>query len=91
MHSRGAIPKPTLCVIRAYMPLKLVHIDFTSMESKMELNKPLSLKNVLVMTDHFMWYALAIVIKDQTVKTIAKILYERFIAVFCAPVKLLSD
>ena len=48
-------------------------------------------KNVLVMTDHFMRYALAVVTKDQMAKTVAKVFYERFIAVFRAPAKLLSD
>ena len=48
-------------------------------------------KNVLVMTDHFMRYALAVVTKDQTAKTVAKVFYERFIAVFGTPAKLLSD
>ena len=57
----------------------------------MELNKPPMVKNVLVMTDHFMRYALAVVTKDQMAKTIAKVFYEHFIAVFRAPTKLLSD
>ena len=57
----------------------------------MELNKPLVVKNVLVITDDFMRYALAVVMKDQTAKTVTKIFYEHFIAVFGAPMKLLSD
>ena len=86
---KGAIQKAPLCPIRAYTPLELVHVDFTSMESMMELNKPPSVKNVI--TDHFMRYALAIITKDQTTKMVAKVLYERFIVVFGAPAKLLSD
>ena len=57
----------------------------------MELNKPPSVKNVLVITDHFMHYALAVVTEDQMAKTVAKVLYEKFIAVSGAPAKLLSD
>ena len=49
------------------------------------------MKNVLVMTDHFMRYALAVVTKDQMAKTVAKVFYEHFIAIFRAPAKLLSD
>ena len=79
------------CPIRAHTPLELVHVDFTSVESTMELNKPLSVQNVLVIMDHFMCYALAVMTKDQTAETIAKLLYERFIMVFGVPVKLLSD
>ena len=43
------------------------------------------------MTDHFTRYALAVVTKDQTAKTVVKVFYEHFIAVFGAPAKLLSD
>ena len=57
----------------------------------MELNKPPVLRNILVMTDHFTRYALAVVTKDQMAKTVVKVFYEHFIAVFGAPAKLLSD
>ena len=57
----------------------------------MELNKPPVVKNVLVMTDHFMRYALVVVMKDQMAKMVVKVFYEHFIAVFRAPAKLLSD
>ena len=57
----------------------------------MELNKALVVKNVLVITDHFMGYALVVVMKDQTTKTVVKVFYERFIVVFGAPAKLLND
>ena len=77
-----------MCLIRAHAPLELIHIDFTSVESTME---PPSVKNVLVIADHFMCYALAFVTKDQMAKIVAKVLYERFISVFGAPAKLLSD
>ena len=87
----GEVPKAPLCPIRAYAPLELVHLDYTSIESTMELNKPPLVKNILVMTDHFMRYALAVVMKDQTAKTATKVFYECFIAVFGVPAKLLSD
>ena len=57
----------------------------------MELNKPPVVKNILMMTNHFMRYALVVVTKEQTAKMAAKVLYEHFIAVFGAPAKLLSD
>ena len=68
----GEVPKALLCPIRACAPLKLVHLDYTNIESTMELNKPPVVKNVLVITDHFMRYALVVVMKDQTTKTVAK-------------------
>ena len=87
----GEVPRAPLCPFRAYALLELVHLDYTSIESTIKLNKPPMVKNVLVMTDHFMRYALAVVTKDQMAKTVAKVFYEHFIAVFQAPAKLLSD
>ena len=88
---KGEVPRAPLCPIWAYAPLELVHLDYTSIESMMELNKPPMVKNVLVMTDHFTRYALVVVTKNQTAKTVVKVFYECFIAVFGAPAKLLSD
>ena len=66
----GEVPRAPLHPIRAYALLELVHLDYTSIESTMELNKPPMVKNVLVMTDHFTRYALAVVTKDQMAKTV---------------------
>ena len=81
----GEVPRTPLCPIQAYAPLELVHLDYTSKESTMELNKSPMVKN------HFTRYALAVVMKDKTAKMVAKVFYEHFIAVFGAPAKLLSD
>ena len=80
-----------MCPIRAHALLKLIRIDFMSVESTLELNKPPSVKNMLVITDHFMHYVLAVVTKDQMAKTVTKVLYEGFIAIFGAPAKPISD
>ena len=37
----GEVPRAPLCLIRAYALLELVHLDYTSIKSTMELNKPL--------------------------------------------------
>ena len=87
----GEVPRAPLCLIQAYAPLELVHLNYTSIQSTMELNKSPMVKNVLVMTDHFTRYALAVVTKDQMAKTVAMVFYECFIAVFRVPTKLLSD
>ena len=52
---------------------------------------PPHVKNVLVITDYFTHYALAVVAKDQTTKTIVRVLYERFIVVFGVPARILSN
>ena len=57
----------------------------------MGLNKPLVVKNICVITDQFMRYALAVVTKDQTAKTVMKVFNEHFIVVFGVPTRLLSD
>ena len=57
----------------------------------MELNNPPVVKNVLVMTNHFMRYALVVMMRDQMARTVVKVFYEHFIAVFGVPAKLLSD
>ena len=88
---KGEVSRAPLCPIWAYAPLELVHLDYTSIESTMELNKPPVVKNVLMMTDHFTRYTLAVVMKNQTAKTVTKVFYDRFIAAFGVPVKLLSD
>ena len=81
----GEVPKAPLCPKRVYAPLELVHLDYTSIESTMELNKPLVVRNILTITDHFTRYALAVVMKDQTTKTVAKVFYKHFIVVFGCP------
>ena len=73
---KGAVVKALLCPIQVYMPLELVHVDFTSIETTMELNQLLSVKNVLVLMDHFTRYMMAFITKDQKAKTIVHILYE---------------
>ena len=63
-----------MCPIRVHAPLELIDINF-NVELTMELNKPPSVKNVLVITDHFTCYALVVVTKDQMVKTEATFQY----------------
>ena len=67
----GAVVKAPLCPIQAYAPLELIHVDFTSIETTMELSQPPSVKNVLVLMDHFTRYVMAFVTKDQKAKTVA--------------------
>ena len=67
----GAVVNALLYPIKAFAPLELVHVDFTSIEMTMELNQPPSVKNALVITDHFTRYSIAFVTKDQKAKTVA--------------------
>ena len=84
-------PKAPLCPIVAATPLDLLHVDFTSIETTLELNQLPRVTNVLVFEDHFTKHVLAYVTPDQTVKAIAKFLYGGYISIFRAPAMLLSD
>ena len=47
-------------------------MDFTSIETTMELDQPQNMVNVLVFCDHFMKHIMAYMTPDQTAKTVAK-------------------
>ena len=91
LQYEGATPKAPLCPIVATAPLDLLHVDFTSIETTMELDKSPRVANVLVFKDHFTKHVLAYVTPDQTAKTIAKFLYGGYISIFGALARLLSD
>ena len=81
----GEMPRVPLCPIQVYALLELVHLDYTNIESMMELNKPPVVKNILMMMDYFTRDALMEVTKDQTAKTVMKVFYKCFIAVLGCP------
>ena len=85
------LPKAPLHPILTTTPLDLLHVDFTSIEMPMELNKLPRVANVLVFQDHFMQHILACMTPDQTAKTIGKFLYQDYISIFGAPGRFLSD
>ena len=91
LQYEGGTPKASLCPIVATTPLDLLHVDFTSIETTMELNQSPRVANVLVFQDHFTKHVLVSVTPNQTVKTITKFLYGGYISIFGAPVRLLSD
>ena len=75
----------------ATTPLDLLHVDFTSIETMMELDKSPRVTNALVFQDHFTKHVLAYVTPDQNVKTFAKFLYGGYISIFGALARLLRD
>ena len=84
LQYEGSTPKAPLCPIVATTPLDLLHVDFTSIETMLELNQSPRVANVLVFQDHFTKHVLAYVTPDQTVKTLAKFLYGGYISIFGA-------
>ena len=85
------VQTPKLAPILATEPMDLVHIDFVKMEIPGDLQKKLKTKNVLVITDHFMRFVQVYITKDQTAHTMARILYDKYFAVFGFPGRLMSD
>ena len=89
LQHEGSLSKAPLHPIVATASLDLLHVDFTSIETTLELNK--SPKVALVFQDHFTKHVLAYVTPIQTAKTIAKFLYQGYISIFGALARLLSD
>ena len=57
----------------------------------MELDQPPNMVNILVFCKHFMKHIMTYMTPDQTLKTVAKFLWQGYISIFRAPAKLLSD
>lgn len=67
-------------------PLELVCMDFLSLEPDRS-----NTKDILVITDHFTKYAVAIPTPNQKARTVAKCLWENFIVHYGFPERLHSD
>ena len=91
IHHEGTCAKALMQAIIATTLLELLHVDFTSIKTTMELHQPLKMVNVLVFCDHFTKHFMAYVTPDQTAKTIAKFLWLGYISIFGALAKLLGD
>ena len=91
LQYEGGTPKAPLCPIVATTPLDLLHVDFTSIETMMELAQLPRVTNVLVFQDHSTRHVLAYMTPDQTAKTVTKSLYGGSISIFGALARLLSD
>lgn len=85
---RKALPQKAAPLenILATYPLELVCIDYLSIEPDSR-----DTRNVLVATDHFTKFAVAVPTKDQKAKTIAKALWDHLIIPYGIPSRLLSD
>lgn len=72
--------------IQTTRPMELVCIDYLSLEPDSK-----NTKDVLVITDHFTKYAVALPTKDQKATTVAKCLWEQFLIHYGFPERILSD
>ena len=87
----GSESRAPMVSLKVTTPFQLVHLDFTSFESTMDLDQMPKVKNVLMIVDHFTRYMRAYVTKDQKASTVTKCLYEGFISIFGAPEKIITD
>ena len=79
--------------IECSYPLEMLHLDFltigqTRKDSRGDKKKPI---NVLVATDHLTRFAQAYVTTNQRAKTVADIIWEKFISQYGWPEKILND
>ena len=70
LQHAGDLSKAPLHLIMATTPMDLLHVDFTSTEMTLELNRLPKVANV-----HFTKHVMVYVNPDQTTKTVAKFLY----------------
>ena len=87
----GICAKAPMQPIIATASLELPHVDFMSIEMTMELCQPLNMVNVLVFCNHFTAHIMAYMTTEQTVKIVAKFLWQWCTTIFGAPDKLLSN
>ena len=78
--------KAPMASIHVSSPLELVCMDFLSIEPDGK-----GVKDVLVITDHFTKYAIAVPTKNQTAKVVAEALWDNLISIYGWPDRLHSD
>ena len=78
LQDKVSLSKAPLHPIEATAPLDLLHVDFASIETTLELNQSPRVTNILVFQDDFMKY----VTPNQTAKTVTKYLYQGYTSIF---------
>ena len=68
LQYEGSTPKACLCPVVATTPLDVLHVDFTSIETTLQLNQSPRVANVLVFQDHFTKHVLAYVTPNKLQK-----------------------
>ena len=79
-------PKPRIYHLEANNPLDLICLDFTKIDPSKMFKE-----NVLVITDAFSKFSLAVCTPNQMAKTVAKVLVEKWFHVYGIPSRIHSD
>ena len=66
-------------------------MDFTNIEMTLELDNPPNVVSVLVFCNHFIRHVMVYMTCNQTVKTVAKFLWQEYVLTFGALAKPLCD
>ena len=83
---KGVCDKAPLHHLQSTYPMELICIDFLKVERSIG-----GFEHVLVMTDHFSRYAIAIPTKNESAKVVAKILIDNVVNHYGIPSKIHSD
>ena len=86
MAKLGPNVKTTMGSMTARKPLEILAIDYTQLEPGTN-----NIENVLILTDVYTKFTQAIPTKDQTAKTVAKVLVKEWFVKFGVPQRLHSD
>ena len=86
--AKESVPKvkARMCHLLARKPLDIIAIDFTLLEKSSS-----GIENVLVITDVFSKYTIAVPCKDQKAKTVAKVLVHEWFSKVGIPRRIHSD
>ena len=86
IHRKSTPDRAPLVSITTTQPLELVCLDFLGLEESKG-----GIKDILVITDHFTRYAIAIPTRNQTARVTAEALFHNFILHYGFPLRLHSD
>ena len=91
IQHEGIHAKAPMWLIIVTTPLKLLHVDFASIETMMELDQPPNVMKLLVFCDHFTKHVMAYMTPSQLQKTVDKLLWQGYVSIFGTLAKLLSN